>query len=124
MRYAWSSTVKLIVGALLLSCAITAEKKFDFGEYPLDKTPPGFRSTVAGSGKPGDWRTLMDEVAPTLAPLSPNAPVVTRRAVLAQLARDGTDEHFPILVYEEETFGDFAFTLGVERRLHLHRFQR
>lgn len=104
------SIVRLIAGALLLSCATAAEKKFDFGEYPLDKTPPGFRSTVAGLGKPGEWKTLLDEVPPTLAPLSPNAPVVTRRAVLAQLARDGTDEHFPILVCEEEPFGDFTFT--------------
>jgi hypothetical protein len=106
---AWRFTVTLISVALLLSCALAAEKKFDFGEYPLEKTPPGFRSTVAGSGKPGEWKTVMDEVPPTLAPLSPNAPVVTRRAVLAQLARDGIDEHFPILVYDEESFGDFAF---------------
>ena len=33
-----------------------------------------------------------------------------RRSVLAQLARDGTDEHFPLLVFDDETFGDFTLT--------------
>jgi hypothetical protein len=52
----------------------------------------------------------MDEVAPLLQPLSPGAPVVARKAVLAQLAQDPTDEHFPLLIYEPETVGDFALT--------------
>src|SRR5258708_18791563 len=30
--------------------------------------------------------------------------------VVAQLARDRTDEHFPLLIYEDEAFGDFTLT--------------
>jgi hypothetical protein len=93
----------------LVSClsAPAAELRFNFAEFPVDKTPPGFQSTLAGEGKPGDWRVLMDEVTPLLAPLTPQAPTVTRRAVVGQVATDATDEHFPMLVFGGETFGDF-----------------
>lgn len=87
-----------------------AEKKFDFSELPEDRTPPGFRSAVMGEGKPGLWRMVMDEVPPLLAPLTPQAPVVTRRPVLAQLSQDPADEHFLLLIYQEETFSDFTLT--------------
>jgi len=30
--------------------------------------------------------------------------------VLAQMSQDPTDEHFPILIYDDETFGDFTFS--------------
>ena len=58
---------------------------------------PGFRSVVTGQGKPGDWRGIMDEVPPLLPPLSLAAPAVAKKAMLAQLAQNPTDEHFPLL---------------------------
>lgn len=87
-----------------------AEVNIDLGQFRLDEPPPGFRSTVTGKGKPGDWKVILADVPPVLAPLTPTAPAVSRRAVLAQLAQDPTDEHFPLLVYEGETFGDFTLT--------------
>ena len=87
-----------------------AERVFDFSTNKLDAPPTGFRSTVAGAGQPGDWRIVLDEVPPTLAPLLPNAPVLTKRPVLAQLSQDPTDEHFPLLIFEGEVFGDFTLT--------------
>jgi hypothetical protein len=102
--------------ALILTLAVlavpagAAELKFDFSQFPADQAPTGFRSTVAGQGQPGDWKIVLDAVPPLLAPLTDQAPVVTKRAVLAQLAQDPTDEHFPILVYEGETFTDFTLT--------------
>jgi len=87
-----------------------AERVFDFTDAPVNQTPPGFRSALAGQGKPGDWKVIMDEVPPLLAPLSDKAPVVTRRAVLAQLDADATDERFPLLIFDGETFGDFNVT--------------
>jgi hypothetical protein len=74
------------------------------------QVPPGFRSTVSGEGKPGDWRVVMDEVASEMPPLSPQAPVTSKRAVLGQMAMQMKDEHFPMLVFEEETFRDFTLT--------------
>lgn len=102
--------VALWVGLCGLAVARAAELRLDFAESQVGQCPPGFRSLVAGEGKPGDWRVVLDEVPPLLAPLSGKAPVVTRRPVLAQLAEDPTDEHFPILVYDGQSFGDFSFT--------------
>ncbi|HWX21488.1 MAG TPA: family 16 glycoside hydrolase [Candidatus Binatia bacterium] len=87
-----------------------AERKFEFGDMNLDQPPPGFRNAVTGAGKPGDWKIILDDVPPLLAPLTPQAPTVTKRAVLAQTAQDPADEHFPLLIYQEETFSDFTLT--------------
>src|SRR5436190_16786140 len=84
-----------------------AEKQFKFGDYPVDQTPPGFRSVVMGKGKPGDWKVILDEAPSQFPPLNSNTPSLTKRAVLAQLARDPTDTHFPMLIFEGETFGEF-----------------
>ena len=90
--------------------AVGAEIKIDLGDFPADKTPPGFHGALAGGGGPGDWKIVMDEVPPLLAPLSPQAPVVTRKAVLAQTSTDPADERFPMLIYDGETFRDFKLT--------------
>src|SRR5437867_2557940 len=93
---------------------MAAERKFDFSEVSQGQTPPGFRSAVTGKGKPGDWKILLDETPSLLPPLTPQAPAVARKAVLAQLAQDPTDEHFPLLIFEEETFGDFTLTTRIK----------
>src|ERR1041385_8364429 len=98
-----------LAGVLALS-ASGAEIVFDFGETNLDKTPPGFRSALAGQGKPGEWKVLLDEVPPLLAPLSDKAPAPVKRPVLGQLSQDPTDERFPLLVFDEESFNDFTLT--------------
>jgi hypothetical protein len=90
--------------------ALGAELTFDFGDSATDKPPPGFRSALAGTGKPGQWKIIMDEVPPLLAPLTAKAPVVTRRAVLAQLSQDPTDERFPLLIFDGDIFSDFTLT--------------
>jgi len=87
-----------------------AELKFDFSRMPLDQPPPGFRSLVSGEGKPGDWKIILADFPPLIAPIGSNAPNISQRAVVAQLAKDPTDEHSPMLVYERETFSDFKVT--------------
>jgi hypothetical protein len=102
-RFCWALVLLAMPG-------MAAEKKLNFGEVLPGQKPPGFRSALMGTGKPGEWKILLDDVAPGLAPLTPDAPSVTKQAVLAQLAQDPTDEHFPILIYEDETFADFKLT--------------
>jgi hypothetical protein len=92
--------------ALVLPVA-GAELKIDFGDTATNGVPPDFHAALAGGGRPGEWKIIMDEVPPLLAPLSPQAPVVTRRAVVAQMSTDLTDERFPMLIYDGETFNDF-----------------
>jgi len=95
---------------LLGGTAFGAERLFDFRQEKLNETPHGFRSALAGAGQPGEWKIIEDDLPPLLAPLSPNATRVSKRKVLAQLSRDRTDERFPMLIYNEETFGDFTLT--------------
>ncbi len=98
---------------LLIACGLSArgaEIKFDFGTLPSDQPPAGFHSALAGGGKPGEWKTITEEVTPLLAPLTPQAPKVTSRVVLAQTSEDMTDERFPMLVYDGETFANFTLT--------------
>lgn len=98
---------------LLLPAALpagAAEKLFDFGSYKLNQPPAGFRSLLAGEGKPGEWKVIEADVPSLLTPFSPGAKPTLQQAALAQLSRDKTDERFPILVYDEETFGDFTLT--------------
>ena len=52
---------------------------------------------------------MATEVAPRLAPLTSKAQP-ERRRVLAQLSEDITDERFPMLLYDDQEFGDFEFT--------------
>ncbi|MSU57645.1 MAG: DUF1080 domain-containing protein [Pedosphaera sp.] len=100
----------LWLGLALTLSARGAERAFDFAESALDQPPVGFRSVLAGKGKPGEWKIVMDEVPPLLAPLSEKAPAAAKRPVLAQVNQDPTDERFPLLVFDGETFSDFTLT--------------
>lgn len=93
--------------ALLLGCfcASAAELRFDFFGTPVSKTPTNFHGIVAGAGAPGDWRVEMEEVP---SALTPQATATARGAVLGQFAKDPSDEHFPMLVFDGETFTDFT----------------
>ena len=91
--------------------AAGAEIKINFGDYATGSMPTNFHAALAGDGRPGEWKIIMAEVPPLLAPFSPQAPVVTRRAAVAQTSADRTDERFPMLIYDGgETFSDFNLT--------------
>jgi hypothetical protein len=94
--------------------ASAAERKFDFTDTSENQTPPGFRSTVTGKGKPGQWRVVLDAVPSQMPALTPLAAAVAKRPVLAQLAQDPTDEHFPLLIFQEDTYDDFTLTTRVK----------
>ena len=89
---------------------MAAERKFDFSDTLESSTPSGFRSAVMGSGPPGEWKVILEEVPPLLPPLTAQAQVTTRKAVLAQLSKNSADEHFPMFILEDESFGDFTFS--------------
>jgi hypothetical protein len=54
--------------------AAGAEIKIDFGDAATSLMPTNFHAARAGGGRPGEWKIIMDEVPPLLAPLSPQAP--------------------------------------------------
>jgi 3-keto-disaccharide hydrolase len=90
--------------------AFGAELALDFSHVSLNTSPTGFVSKVSGSGELGQWKIIEDDIPSALAPLSPNAPKAGKRPVLAQLSEDKTDEHFPLLIFDGESFGDFTLT--------------
>jgi hypothetical protein len=95
---------------VLVLPGLAVERKFEFSQMSENQTPAGFRSAVTGEGKPGVWKILLDEVPSAFPPLDPQATSVSHRAVLAQLSQDPTDEHFPLFIYEDESFSDFTLT--------------
>lgn len=96
---------------LILNAARAAEMSFDFSKSP--ELPAGFHSTVSGAGKPGLWKIIEDEVPSAIPSVTANA-TMPKKPVLAQLSRDITDEHFPMLIYTNETFGDFSFKTRIK----------
>jgi len=98
------------LSVLLSLRASGAERVFNFGEVPSETLPAGFKSVLVGEGKPGEWKIVMDDVPPLLAPQTDKAPAVSKRAVLAQVSQDPTDERFPVLVLGDETFDEFLLT--------------
>ncbi|MBI5383885.1 MAG: DUF1080 domain-containing protein [Verrucomicrobia bacterium] len=100
----------------MAACLVVAadERTFDFSQTKVNETPPGFRSLVSGEGQPGEWKVVLDEGPSALPALSPKAPAAAKQPVLAQLSREATDEHFPLLVFDEETYSDFTFRARVK----------
>src|SRR5476649_1988256 len=90
--------------------AFGAEIKINFDDFTSGQSPTNFHSALAGGGKPGEWKVVMDDVPSAFTALSGQTPVFNRHAVLAQTSDDATDEHFPMLVYDGETFKDFKVT--------------
>ncbi len=89
--------------------AFAADRVFDFSSYPTNQMLPGFRSLLVGGGKPGEWKIIQDEV-PAAGAIASNASTMARRAVLAQTAREPLANRLPILLFDQETFGDFKLT--------------
>ncbi len=94
-----------------------AEIKIDFSNSPTNAAPAGFYSALAGGGEPGHWKIVMDESPSAFAPLTPQAgrvPGMTEHAVLAQLNQDPTDDRYPMLIYDRETFKDFKLVTRIK----------
>jgi hypothetical protein len=90
--------------------AAGADIKLNFGDFSQGQSLTNeFQSALAGGGRPGDWKIVTDEVPSAFTPFfSSNAPAMNHISVLAQLDTDPTDNRFPVLVYNKETFKDFT----------------
>src|SRR5258707_1333956 len=63
-------TFVFLAFAILAQTLLAAERKFDFSAAHENEAPKGFRSTVAGSGKPGDWTVILEDVPPLIPTLN------------------------------------------------------
>lgn len=96
---------------LMLAASVSgAQIKIDFSRFAAGSSPTNFHGAVAGGGRPGEWKIVMDEVPSAFAALTPEAPIMNRQAVLAQTGTDTTDEHFPLFIYAGESFKDFRIS--------------
>ena len=100
------AVIAFAITALTLSAA---ERVIDLTQYQLNQSPTGFVSTVTGRGEPGHWRVMDERMDGGATAASPSSLQVSRR-VIAQLSEDATDEHFPLLILNDQTFGDFSVT--------------
>ena len=106
--------MRLILIGLCLQFATAAlpaaEKVFDLSSLKEGALPPGWQMAVTGSGGPPKWAVVQDEVPTEIERFSQLAPAVNLRPVIAQLSQDKTDERFPLLICDEEEFGDFTLS--------------
>ena len=111
--YALVDMIRPTALLMLAACAAllsAAERTFDFSSTKPGTLPDGWKIELAGVGKPGDWRIVEEDLPPILEPISPQAPRLTRKAVIAQAAPSNEDERFPLLIHNSERYGDFTFT--------------
>jgi len=105
--------MRRFIFCLYLAAAVSAsgaEIKINFDDFTQGQSPTNFHSALAGGGKPCEWSVVMDDVPSAFAALSGQTPIFNRHAVLAQTGDDATDERFPMLIYDGETFKDLKVT--------------
>lgn len=95
--------------ALATLPSFAAERIFPWDNYPVDQKPAGFRNVLIGSGRPAVWKIALDEVSAE-SNATNSSPHSAKRAVLAQTSHEPFGNRFPILLFDEETFGDFKLT--------------
>jgi hypothetical protein len=89
--------LKVILPVLLFAGATTfaAERHFDFTQLPVGASPTNFVSGLTGNGAPGTWKIIERD----------------GKRALTQMDLDPTDEHFPVLLLDDEIFSDFSATI-------------
>lgn len=106
--------MRRFVGGLSLAAGLqlaAAELVFDLTAEKVGACPAGWRSALAGEGPPGVWEVRLDAPAELATPAAPGAASGARQPVIAQVSTDATDERFPLLIYDQEVFGDFVLRL-------------
>src|SRR5271154_5454212 len=95
----------------LASGAWAVQLNFDFGKVTPGQMPPGFASLVTGEGQPAPWMVQEELVPPTLAPLLARAQdTMAKHSVVSVQSPDAHADHFPLLLFTNETFFDFVLT--------------
>lgn len=104
----------LLMLVLAAWTARAAELSFDFSSNAVGTCPTNWQALLFGGGKPGQWKVDYD-AAPTQFPaLTERAVETSKRAVVAQVSDDPTDERYPILVYDKGDYGDFKLTTQIK----------
>ena len=108
-----------LLTVVVVSTGEAAEFQVNFSNSSLTNAytlPEGFTAKAAGkdAGKPGGWKVVMDDAPSFFPAVTPDAKSNSKQPVIAQTAGAKVDECFPMLVYENEVFGDFTATLKIK----------
>lgn len=87
--------VILSVFFVAAATAFAAERNFDFTKLPAGPAPTNFLSAITGDGAPGTWKIVEHN----------------GKRALTQMDLVTTDEHFPILMLNDDIFTDFSVTV-------------
>jgi hypothetical protein len=74
--------------------AFAAERQFDFTQLPAGPAPTNFFSVITGDGAPGTWKIIERD----------------GKHALTQMDLETIDEHFPVLMLNDDIFTDFTVT--------------
>src|SRR5258705_5665028 len=103
--------VAVVSDITTLAGAAPIERVFDWRDTKVNETPKGFRSVLSGSGLPGDWKVLFDEISwpglegGALGPARAGGRHV--RPALGRLSRRPPGARYPMVILLRETFSDF-----------------
>jgi hypothetical protein len=88
--------LKVIVPFLLAAgvASFAAERTIDFTQLPVGPAPTNFLSGITGDGAPGTWKIVERD----------------GKRALSQMDLVSIDEHFPVLLLNDEVFADFTVT--------------
>lgn len=98
-----------LVAFLCLAPGFATERTLSFSGMKADESPAGFRSGLMGEGRPGVWKIIETEVPSPIGNITEKVET-PRQNVLAQTSRDPSDNRYPLLILEDEEFGDFTLT--------------
>lgn len=101
----------LVAGVQAAELVINLSKTSITNAFAL---PEGFKAMVTGEGKAEGWKIVMDDAPSFFPSVTPEAASNTKQPVISQEAGVKVDEHFPMLVYTDEVFGDFTLTLKIK----------
>jgi hypothetical protein len=95
--------------AISIISARGAERLIDFTKMKANEPPVGLRPALMGLGGAPEWKIIETEVPPLLDALTAKAQT-PRQNVLAQVSRDPADNRYPLLILDDEEFGNFTVT--------------
>jgi hypothetical protein len=75
--------------------AFAADRNFDFTQLPAGPAPTNFLSAITGNGAAGTWKIVERD----------------GKHALTQMDLDSTDEHYPVLLLNDEVYNDFTVTV-------------
>lgn len=97
---------------LIIFCFLPAhgaERLIEFTRMKTNEPPVGLRPALMGEGRAPEWKIIYTEVPPILESITSKAET-PRQNVLAQVSRDPSEYHYPLLILDDEDYANFTLS--------------